>query len=460
MALTWKRGLAAAAGLAAIAALVTVAQGQDATNAPASNAVAANTPVAADAAVQAALTTPGDAAAAAAPADPLIEKGHYVAILGDCAACHTKPGGAEYAGGVGLKTPFGMIYSPNITPDKETGIGGWTKADFERAMHRGKDHNKANLYPAFPYPYYTLVTTPDVDALYAYLMAQPAVKNTPPPNGLGFPFNLRILLTPWNWLHFRAGEFKADPKQSAEWNRGKYLFDGLGHCAACHTPKNMMGGDIRSKAVQGGLLEDWWAPDLTGNKVQGLGAWTKEDLVQFLKTGANNHTSVYGSMTDVIQHSTSQMKDEDLSALAAYMKSLPASAVIQAKAAPPAATMAAGKAVYEKSCASCHGSEGKGEAGLYPRLAAGAGVNAPNGTGVAHIVLKGNTPGPTTTIQSPDPMPGFAAKLNDEQVAAVATYIRNSWGNKAGAVLAKDVTKLRARVVTPEPKPAPAASTP
>lgn len=442
MAWTVKRGLMAAAGIIAVGALaVGVAQGQDALNA--ANAPAANTPAEGDAAAIAPAATPS--------VDPLIEKGKYLAIVGDCAACHTKPDGAALAGGLGLNTPFGMIYTPNITPDKETGIGAWSKADFERAMRRGKDHNKANLYPAFPYPYYTLVASDDIDALYAYLMAQPAVKNTAPPNGLGFPFNLRILLTPWNWLHFKAGEFKADPKQSAEWNRGKYLFDGLGHCGGCHTPKNMMGGDKRSKALQGGLLEDWWAPDLTGNKVQGLGDWSKEDVVAFLKTGANNHTSVYGTMVDVVQHSTSQMTDEDLNAMATYMKSLPASPAIAAKTV-EAAQVNAGKAIYDKSCASCHGAEGKGEAGLYPKLAASPGVNAPNGLGVAHIVLKGNQPGPHTTIQSADPMPAFADKLNDQQVAQVATYIRNSWGNKAGAVTDKDVAKLRGRVIKPAAK--------
>lgn len=454
MASMWKRALMAAAGAAAVGALaVGVAAGQDALVAANSAAVdAAASPAEADSA----------ALVAAPPApsvDPLVEKGKYLAAAGDCAACHTVPGGPALAGGFGLKTPFGVIYSPNITPDKETGIGSWTKADFERAMRRGKDHHGANLYPAFPYTYYTLVTGEDIDALYAYLMAQPAVKNTPPKNGLGFPFNMRILLTPWNWLHFRAGEFKPDPKQSAEWNRGKYLFEGLGHCGGCHTPKNMLGGDKRGKAVQGGLLENWWAPDLTSNKVTGLGSWSEDDIVQFLQTGSNQHTSVYGTMVEVVQNSTSQMTPEDLKAMAVYMKSLPASPAPQVKAADPAA-VAAGKPIYEKSCASCHGSDGAGQPGLYPKLAGAPGVNAPKGEGVAHLVLVGNQPGPHTTISSPDPMPAFATKLNDAQVAAVATYIRNSWGNKAGAVTDKDVAKLRKEVAKVEAPAAPTGSTP
>ncbi|CAN5305846.1 cytochrome c [soil metagenome] len=434
MALKWKGGLVAAAALAVIAvAAVSLAQ----TPAPAPTA---------------APPLPGPAAPPPSPpVDPLVEQGKYVAVLGDCAACHTVAGGPALAGGFGLNTPFGTIYSPNITPDKETGIGGWTKAQFERAMRKGKDEKGHNLYPALPYVYYTRMTTVDIDALYAYLMAQPAVKNTPPKNGLGFPFNIRALLTPWNWLHFRSGEYKADAGQSAEWNRGKYLFDGAGHCGGCHTPKNMMGGDKRGQAFRGGLLDEWWAPDLTGNKVTGLGAWSKDDIVEFLKAGSNAHSSVYGSMAEVVQNSTSQMTDPDLAALATYIKSIPASPAVSAKTA-DAAQIAAGKVVYDKSCTSCHGAAGAGEERVYPKLAGAAGVNAPKTEGIVHMILSGNLPGPTTTIQSPDPMPPFAVKLSDKDVAAVATYIRNSWGNKAGPVSEKDVAKVRAKVVKPVAK--------
>lgn len=446
MALNWKLGLAAAAGVVAIAAAsYGVAQSPAVLDAPAADPAAA-------------VPAEGEAAAvpAAPPVDPKIERGAYVAVLGDCVACHTVPGGPELAGGFGLETPFGVIYSPNITPDKATGIGDWTVDQFDRAMRKGKGHKGENLYPALPYTAYTLMTRADVEDLYAYLMAQPAVSNTAPKNGLGFPFNMRILLTPWNWLHFRAGEYQPDPKQSAEWNRGKYLFDGLGHCASCHTPKNLMGGDKRGKALQGGLLENWWAPDLTSNKVTGLGTWSQQDIVDFLQTGANQHTQVYGTMTDVVQHSTSKMTVEDLNAMAVYMKTIPASPEPKPKTV-EASLIAAGKPIYDKSCASCHGAEGKGEPLLYPKLAGSAGVNAPNGTGVARIILSGNMPGPHTTIASVDPMPSLADKLSDKDVAAVATYIRNSWGNKAGAVTEKQVAKLRAHVVKPAATPAPAA---
>ena len=449
MAVRWKRTLVAAAGVVAVAAAaVTAARGQGAD-------VAVNDPAAASAE---AAVTPEAAPAAAATTDPLIEKGRYVAILGDCAACHTVPGGPALAGGFGLKTPFGVIYSPNITPDKETGIGGWTVEQFDRAMRKGKGHDGANLYPAFPYPAYTLTTRADIEALYAYVMAQPAVKNTPPENGLGFPFNMRILLTPWNWLFFRAGEFQPDPKQSAEWNRGKYIYEGLGHCQGCHTPKNFMGGDKKSKAHQGGLLEDWWAPDLTNNQVTGLGTWSKEDIVEFLQTGTNQHTAVYGTMTEVVQNSTSQMTPEDLNALATYMKSLKPGPNPKPQTVEPA-LIAAGKPVYDKACASCHGPEGKGEPRLYPKLAGAAGVNAPNPIGVARIILSGDMPGPHTTIASIDPMPAFA-RLSDKEVAAVTTYIRNSWGNKAGAISEQDVAKLRGRLAEHEPKAAPSSSSP
>jgi mono/diheme cytochrome c family protein len=433
----WKRGLIAAAG---VAVLAIAAAGVAQTPAPAAPDAAAATPAPVDAAAGVPPSAP------VSPEQALIDKGKYLAIAGDCAACHTKPEGPALAGGVGLNTPFGTIYSPNITPDKKTGIGGWTKEDFERAMRKGKDHTGANLYPAFPYPSYTLVTTADSDAIYAFLMSQPAAENTPPKNGLGFPFNMRILLTPWNWLHFRAGEFQPVAGKSAEWNRGKYLFDGLGHCGGCHTPKNFMGGDKKSQALQGGVLENWLAPDLTGNTRYGLGKWTDADIVAFLKAGSNEHTAVYATMVDVVQNSTSQMTDEDLKAMAVYMKSLAASPM-RAAAKPDAAVMAAGKPAYNKQCASCHGDDGKGTPGLYPSLAGGSGVQSPDATSVIHVILSGNQPGPHTTIVSPDPMPAFAAKLKDADVAAIATYVRNSWGNVAAPVTAEQVAKLRKKVV-------------
>jgi mono/diheme cytochrome c family protein len=400
--------------------------------------------------------------AAPASSAALIEEGRYLAIAGDCAACHTRAGGPAMAGGFPLQTPFGVIYSPNLTPDKETGIGDWSRADFVRAMREGLGPHRGNLYPAFPYPYYARVTVKDLDAIYAYLMSQPAFSYEAPKNEMDFPYNIRLAVTGWNWLFFRSKAFEPDPAQSAEWNRGAYLFDGLGHCAACHSPRNALGAEKTGQKAQGGLIDTWWAPDLTGSLRTGLGGWTKEEIAQFLKTGVNAHTQVYGSMTEVIQNSTSLMTDADLAAMATYIKSLPA-----AKTAAPAkvdsALVAAGQPVYFANCALCHGLDGKGLPGLYPGVAGNSGVQAPNPTSVLHIILAGNKKGPEVTIKGIDSMPAFGDKLSDKDIAAVATYVRNSFGNAAPAITAQEVTDLRAELgkrKVAEVVPAPPAAAP
>jgi len=389
----------------------------------------------------------------------LIEEGRYLAIAGDCAACHTRIGGPVMAGGFRLNTPFGAIYAPNITPDKETGLGDWSREDFIRAMRRGLNEHHNNLYPAFPYPYYAKVTTKDLDAIWAYLKSQPAVSYESPKNELPFPFNIRLAVTGWNWLHFRSAEYKPDPKQSAEWNRGAYLFDGLGHCAACHSPRNAIGGEKSGQKVRGGEIDGFWAPDLTGNKVTGLGNWSKEEIAQFLKTGTNAHSQVYGSMTEVVQNSTSQMTDADLMAMAVYMKSLaPSPAVTAVKA--DAAALAAGKPLYDANCAACHLPDGSGVPSLYPPLKANAGVNAPNVASLTHIVVGGNKMGPHVTIKGIDPMPSFGEKLKDDEIAKILTYVRGSFGNTAGPVAAADVAKARKIVAERKAHEPPALAAP
>jgi mono/diheme cytochrome c family protein len=380
-------------------------------------------------------------AADAPPAAPAMTPGQYNAILGDCEACHTRPGGAPFSGGVALNTPFGTIYSANITPDKDHGIGAWTQDQFRRAMKHGKDDKGRNLYPAFSYPYYSHVRQADVDSVFDYLKTVPAAAYTPPKNKMGFPFNVRFLVTFWNWLYLKPAEFQDDPKQTAEWNRGAYLVNGLGHCGACHTPKSLIGGDEYSKALQGGKLDNWLASDLTNAKRHGVGGWEKQDIVDFLKTGINGKTSAYGSMTEVVRFSTSKMNDADLNAIAAYLKSVPASAEVAAPK-PDAAVMAAGKAVYDKSCATCHQADGAGIPMTYPGLAANANIQAGFAGGLTHVVLTGSKTGNLKPFTD-DPMPGFAAKLNDAQIANVLTYVRNAWGNSAPAVDVKSVAKLR-----------------
>lgn len=383
---------------------------------------------------------------APAPTDPVVEAGRYAAILGDCEACHTRPGGKPFEGGLAMNTPFGTIYSANITPDAKNGIGDWSKEHFRRAMKKGKDDKGRNLYPAFSYPYYAHVKEADVDAIQAYLKTVPASDYVPPKNKMGFPFNIRFLVTFWNILYLKSDEFKPDPKQSEEWNRGAYLVNGLGHCGACHTPKSMLGGDKYSKALQGGKLDNYLASDLTGDKKDGLGNWEHQDIVDFLKTGMSNKSNAYGSMIEVVRFSTSKMTDADLSAIATYLKSLPAGK--EEPAAPKAdpKVMAAGKAVYDKECATCHMPDGIGIPQTYPAIGGNANIQSKDPLSSIHVILTGSKTGHLEPL-SGDPMPGFAAKLNDKQIADALTYMRQSFGNTAPAVDAKAVAKLRKKVI-------------
>ena len=377
-----------------------------------------------------------------------IEHGRYLAVAGDCVACHTRPGGEPFAGGLAFLTPFGKIYSPNITPDKKTGIGDWSATDIYRALHLGKDPHKANLYPAFSYPYYTKVSRQDAADMAAYLQALTPVSYTPPKNEMKFPFNIRFLVKGWNLLHFRPGHFKPDPSKSAEWNRGAYLVEGLGHCGACHTPKNSLLGDKGKQALQGGLIEDWFASDITNNAQTGLGKWSEEEIAQFLKTGSNVHAIAYGTMVEVITNSTSQMTDADLKAIAVYLKSVPGAPKQPAPPKPAAAMMASGEAIYAKECGDCHIEDGSGVPELYTPLAGNHNLNVTDPTSTIRIILNGQE-----NAFSGEGMPGYA-KLSDKEIAAVATYIRNSFGNAAPEVTEAEVKRLRGLTVKPKAKAA------
>jgi mono/diheme cytochrome c family protein len=390
------------------------------------------------------------------PASPdTVAQGRYIAVLGDCEGCHDRPGGAPYAGGLPLNTPFGVIYSANITPDAKAGIGGWTEADFYRAMHEGQDDQHANLYPAFPYPYFTRMPRADVDALFAYLRTVPASPQAPPPNKLGFPFSIRALVTIWNWLNFKPGDFQPSPNQSAEWNRGAYLVNGPGHCGACHTPKNFLSGDEWSKPLQGGKLDNWFAPDLNGDPHGGLVSWSQADVIEFLKTGRNGRASAGASMTSVIQHSTSNMSDADLTAIATYLKSLPAPLPGPAASQVDPQVMAAGAAIYRDQCAACHRRDGTGVSHEFPPLAGDALLQASDPTTIARYILTGSPTAATAAQPTPFAMPAYAWKLSDSEIAAVATYIRNSWGNLAPPVSAHQVADLRAKVAAHPTRPPP-----
>ena len=253
-----------------------------------------------------------------------IERGRYLAIVGDCASCHNAPGsGQPYAGGRPIETPFGVVVGANITPDPDTGIGAWSDETFVRALREGKGYHGERLYPAMPYPYYTKLSESDALAIRAYLNTVTPVRNAVVSNKLPFPFDIREGMAAWNALYFRSGEFKPDPTKSAEWNRGAYLVEGLGHCGACHTPKTRLGGDDRAHALQGYALQGWFAPNITNDSERGLGGWSVDDIVAYLKTGHNAVTASTGIMGEEIALSSSQMTDADLTAIATYLKDLP-----------------------------------------------------------------------------------------------------------------------------------------
>ncbi len=373
-----------------------------------------------------------------------IERGRYLATLADCGACHTRPDGPPYAGGVALQTPFGVIVGPNITPDAETGIGNWTDDDFVAALHEGRGRDGIRLYPAMPYPAYTKMTRDDVLAIRAYLATVTPVHNEINPDQLPFPLNIRFGMVFWNWLNFTPGRYQPNPRQSAEWNQGAYIVEGAGHCGTCHTPKTALGGDKTDTPLAGAVLQGWFAPNLTSDPHKGIGQWSKEDIVQYLKTGVNGWTLASGPMADAVTHSTSKMTDEDLAAIATYLKDRPGGTA--QKPSPLAAgdaAMRAGAAIYKDSCAACHKDSGDGESHLFPRLSGSAIVQSDDPTTLVRVVLQGSRAVATSTMPTGPAMPAFDWRLDDAQVAAVLTYIRNSWGNAAPAVAASAVTSQR-----------------
>ncbi len=373
----------------------------------------------------------------AAPALAANEAGHYQAILGDCEGCH----GRNLAGGVVLETPFGKLVAPNITPDKQTGIGGWSEEDFRRAMKTGVAKGGKRLYPAMPYVSYARMSDADVAALWAWLRTVRPVSNSVTVNRLRFPFNQRILMWGWNLLFFRPGPPPSDPAQSAVWNRGAYLVNGPGHCGTCHTPKNMFGAD-KGTALSGASLQGWWAPDLTGAKT-GLGAWSAADIVRYLAAGSNGRSVASGPMAEAVEHSTARMRDGDLQAIAVYLKSLPASVGNGGAATGIEAQMRSGAVLYDLNCAACHGRDGKGSA-IFPPLAGNAVVMQASAETPARAVLAGSKGAATAKAPTGQAMPGFAWKLGDAQVADLLTYVRNNWGNAAPAVPADAVAAVRA----------------
>ncbi len=380
-----------------------------------------------------------------------IERGHYLTTVGDCAACHTLPGsGHAFAGGRPVETPFGTLIAPNITPDPQTGIGAWTDQEFVNALTRGTGRHGMRLYPAMPYTYYTKLTRDDALAIRAYLNTIPAVHNPVKSDQLPFPFSMRWTMALWDELFFTPGTFHPDPHKSAQWNRGAYLAEGPGHCGMCHTPKNFLGADDTNKALQGYALQGWFAPNITDDPRRGLGGWSVDDIIAYLKTGHNKTSAATGLMSETLNLSTSKMSDADLKDIAIYLKgeASGSSANKTASADPPDQTvMKAGAQVYADECSGCHTSSGKGVPGLFPSLNGSPAVQQTDPTSVLHVVLRGALSVGTAPQPTAPAMPQFGWILNDDQVAAVVTYIRNAWGNAAPTVSASQVKKTRQMLV-------------
>ena len=378
----------------------------------------------------------------------LIERGAYLARAGNCMGCHTARGGAAYAGGRGVPTPFGTIYAPNLTPDAATGLGEWSAADFWRALHHGRSRDGRLLYPAFPYPNYSRITRADSDALFAYLHSLAAVAQVNKAHELAWPFDLQAALAVWRALYFRAATVRSDAGQSAEWMRGAYLVEGLGHCNACHASRNALGATPGPLDLAGGLIpvQNWYAPSLTAPHEAGVAEWDTQQIVELLRSGVVARgalIAVMGPMSEVVAGSTQHLSAPDLRAMATYLQALPSKA-LAARAAPAAtAPTAAGAGLYDAHCARCHGDRGEGAPGIYPALAASRSVLLESPANLVHIVLEGGFPPSTAGNPRPYGMPPFATELSNDDVAQLLTHIRASWGNRAAAVAVQDVSRLR-----------------
>ena len=415
------------------------------------------------------------AAGAGTATASVASRGAYLATAGDCMACHTaKPAGAgsaapaPFSGGLPMRSPFGIIYSTNITPDRDTGIGNYSLADFSRALRHGERRDGSRLYPAMPFASYAALTDADIADLYAYFEHEVApVRHRPPVTALPFPFNQRWAMYFWDAAFVKHAVFQPHPDRSTQWNRGAYLVQTLGHCGSCHTPRGLAyqerGSDESAPLfLTGATVDDWYSADLTGNRAAGMGRRSEADLVHFLRHGSGAGDAVFGSMSEVVRDSTQHLTDDDLAAIAAYLKSLPAHAEV-ARYAPlvtavsvtsslPAgsnlpARERAGAGIYSGFCAKCHAESGAGNPGQFPALAGNPIVLSAKPTSLLRIVLEGATaPLPESHgsgAAKAEKMPAFATRLTDQQIADVVSFIRVSWGNAATPLTVRAVSELR-----------------
>ena len=391
----------------------------------------------------------GDASSFAATPEQ-VSRGAYLARAGNCAACHTDRGGAAFAGGKGIATPFGTVFASNLTPDARTGIGTWSAAQFWRALHNGRSADGRLLYPAFPYPNFTEITRADADALFAFLRSQVPVAQVNRPHELRFPYGLQASLAVWRALFFTPGVYEPVVERSVQWNRGAYLVRALGHCAACHSPRNAFGATRESLELSGGLipLQNWYAPSLASSAEAGVADWPAADVAALLKTGLAPRGAALGPMAEVVFRSTQYLNDADIAAMTEFLKSLPqtpphAAAVV---AVDPQAH-AHGEALYKDHCAACHGANGEGGSGpngvVYAPLAGNRKVLLDTPANLIHIIVNGGFPPTTPGDPRPYGMPPFGPSLKDDEIAVLASYLRSAWGNAAPAVSALDVLEAR-----------------
>jgi mono/diheme cytochrome c family protein len=382
--------------------------------------------------------------------ESLVERGAYLARAADCMVCHTTKGGKDYAGGLGFKLPFGTLYSTNITPDKETGIGNYSDQDFLNAVHRGVRRDGARLYPAMPFTSYTYISDADALAIKAYLFSLPPVRAVAPANTLTFPFNQRWAMTFWSMVFNPDTRFEPDTSKTPEWNRGAYLAEALAHCGECHTPRNLGFALDNRKKFAGALTAGWSAYNITSDKTTGIGSWRDEDLIAYLATGhAAGHGSASGPMGEAVDHSFSQFAPEDIRAVVAYLRSVPpiASPDLPATLAPPAPAShkdggtpdPRGKMVFQGDCVSCHGWTGESSISPFATLTGASAVNDPAATNVAQIVIAGTRRQSEGALS----MPAFGNAYSDVEIAAVANYVTARFGSKGSHLTAQDVAELR-----------------
>ncbi|MDR7092437.1 cytochrome c [Hydrogenophaga laconesensis] len=388
------------------------------------------------------------------PADPhTIERGRYLAVLGNCQACHTTRGGTPFAGGLGVVTPFGTVYGSNLTPS-ENGLGDWSADDFWRALHHGQGRDGRWLNPAFPYSNTTRLSREDSDALFAFFLSLPPVDTPVPAHDMRWPYNTQFALKAWRTLYFRAQDAAppaAATTSTATLERGAYLVNGLGHCSACHVPRDALGGQGNLLGLSGGLIpmQRWYAPSLLDPAEAGLQHWSVDEIVALFRDGRARDALVSGPMAEVVQHSTQHWAPQDLQAMAIYLRQLPSETVTQRLRHEPADSrvLAAGGQRYEQHCAQCHGARGEGVSSqgavAYPPLAGNRTVTMASPANLAQIVLNGGFGPSTQAHPRPFGMPPFVLQFNDQELAELLTYVRTQWGNQAPPVSALDVQQLR-----------------